>query len=76
MRSTVWKKFNLSYHLISLRNRIGPFNSGAWVLSAAHARGWLNGSLMVTEGLGFPSISFSIVLGMSVLAEVVPLSLA
>jgi hypothetical protein len=52
MRSTVWKKFNLSYHLISLRNRIGPFNSGVWVLSTAHASRWLNGSLIGDRRLG------------------------
>jgi hypothetical protein len=54
VRFVVWRKFNMSYHLISLRDQIGLFNSGAWALLAALASGWLNGSLIGDRRLGLP----------------------
>jgi hypothetical protein len=41
-RSMIWRKFNLSHHLISWRNRIGPLSSRSWALSDMPAKGWNN----------------------------------
>jgi hypothetical protein len=37
------EKFNLSHHLISMRNCIGPPSGDVWAFSAAPASGWYDG---------------------------------
>jgi hypothetical protein len=53
VRSTIWSKVNLIYHLVSWRNGIGPLSSRRWTLSATLARGWDNKDPINVEGLDF-----------------------